>query len=540
MVTAFVVIFTVALIVMAGLVLDGGLALSAKVQAIDDAQAAARAGAQAIDIPLYRSTGQITLDPAQATADAERYLADAGHTGTVAVDRRAGHRDRHHQPAHPDPRPGRHRPPHRHGHRHGHRRARRRIRDPPRPDRQRARRPGAARRPGRPASRGRCGTSSAGPSRTTFPSAAQVGRALNRQGIPDQPSSTPSPWSSGSPGPSSSPPSPSKSPPPSPDATPPTSRSPGSSNRSPGASSPRSSSPASPSPPARATPAPGGATAGGPLCAARRRAGRHAVLTDATLTARTGPDTAAVATTAATQPPAPHCATSPPADADTYVVQRGDTLWGIAERELGDPLRWSEIYQLNEGRPQPGGVTLTDPHWIDPGWTLVLPATLPHHRLCTPPANAPTSPPEPTATDRDRRRPPPSPPPTTPTTSTPAAPTHPASTHHDHYHPSTASTRAEPVRLPSGSVVAGSFAAGVVATVAIGRLRRRHAYRYRPPRPGRDLTPPPLRPTLDRLTHASQDGTVEPESQQRRRRSSVSVQRRRAPPATRTSGDRHP
>ena len=85
MVTAFVVIFTLALVLMAGLVLDGGLALAAKVQAIDDAQAAARAGAQAIDIPTYRASGQITLDPAQATADAQRYLAAAGHTGTVSV-----------------------------------------------------------------------------------------------------------------------------------------------------------------------------------------------------------------------------------------------------------------------------------------------------------------------------------------------------------------------------------------------------------------------------------------------------------------------
>jgi hypothetical protein len=85
MVTAFVVVFTLAILVMAGLVLDGGLALSAKVQAIDDAQAAARAGAQAIDIPLYRSTGQITLDPTQATVDAERYLTGAGKTGTVQV-----------------------------------------------------------------------------------------------------------------------------------------------------------------------------------------------------------------------------------------------------------------------------------------------------------------------------------------------------------------------------------------------------------------------------------------------------------------------
>ena len=85
MVTAFVVIFTLALLVMAGLVLDGGLALAAKVQAIDDAQAAARAGAQAIDIPLYRATGQITLDPTEAAADADAYLARSGHTGTVTV-----------------------------------------------------------------------------------------------------------------------------------------------------------------------------------------------------------------------------------------------------------------------------------------------------------------------------------------------------------------------------------------------------------------------------------------------------------------------
>ncbi len=85
MVTAFVVIFTLALLAMAGLVLDGGLALSAKVRAIDDAQGAARAGAQAIDIPLYRSSGQITLDPAQAVADAQSFLAHAGVTGRVTV-----------------------------------------------------------------------------------------------------------------------------------------------------------------------------------------------------------------------------------------------------------------------------------------------------------------------------------------------------------------------------------------------------------------------------------------------------------------------
>lgn len=85
MVTAFVVIFTSALILLAGLVFDGGLTLAAKVQAIDEAQAAARAGAQALDLASYRATGQAVLDPVAATADAEAYLAATGHTGTVTV-----------------------------------------------------------------------------------------------------------------------------------------------------------------------------------------------------------------------------------------------------------------------------------------------------------------------------------------------------------------------------------------------------------------------------------------------------------------------
>ncbi len=84
-VTAFVVVFAFALVLLAGLVIDGGLTLAAKVRAIDEAQAAARAGAQAIDIPLFRSTGDIVLDPAAATQAAESYLAATGHTGTVSV-----------------------------------------------------------------------------------------------------------------------------------------------------------------------------------------------------------------------------------------------------------------------------------------------------------------------------------------------------------------------------------------------------------------------------------------------------------------------
>ena len=83
--TAFVVIFTLALLLVVGLVVDGGLTLAARVQATDEAQSAARAGAQAVDLPLYRATGQLVLDPAQADQAAQSYLAATGHQGTVKV-----------------------------------------------------------------------------------------------------------------------------------------------------------------------------------------------------------------------------------------------------------------------------------------------------------------------------------------------------------------------------------------------------------------------------------------------------------------------
>src|SRR6202035_3782558 len=85
MVTAFVVIFTFALLLLAGLVIDGGLTLATRVQAINEAQAAARAGAQQINLPLLRATGQVALQRDQAAQAAHTYLAATGHTGTVTV-----------------------------------------------------------------------------------------------------------------------------------------------------------------------------------------------------------------------------------------------------------------------------------------------------------------------------------------------------------------------------------------------------------------------------------------------------------------------
>jgi nucleoid-associated protein YgaU len=66
-----------------------------------------------------------------------------------------------------------------------------------------------------------------------------------------------------------------------------------------------------------------------------------------------------------------HAPGAPPGQ--TITVQRGDTLWDLAERHLGDGHRYTEILDLNLGRAQADGRALDDAHWIYPGWQLRLP-----------------------------------------------------------------------------------------------------------------------------------------------------------------------
>lgn len=203
----------------------------------------------------------------------------------------------------------------------------------------------------------------------------------------------------------------------------------------------------------------------------------------------------------------------PEARTTGYAVRRNDTLWGIAQEHLGDPLRWREIFALNQGRPQPDGSALTDPHWIRPGWTLLLPTQTPS---VTPPAGPASA----------SARPPAQPPPREPSIATPApipttdpaapstpppllaAPNHASANHSPS--PSTNGSHTngnqpEPpvaVSLPSGAIVSGAFAAGVLSAVALGRLRRRHGHQPGDPEPGRCLAAPALGPTIRRLGSA--------------------------------------
>lgn len=57
-----------------------------------------------------------------------------------------------------------------------------------------------------------------------------------------------------------------------------------------------------------------------------------------------------------------------------HTVAAGDTLWGIADEELGDGAKYDELLDASASITQPGGQHLSDPDLIQPGWTINVPA----------------------------------------------------------------------------------------------------------------------------------------------------------------------
>jgi len=77
--SVFVIGLFVMLMVVAGLVVDGGRAINARAALSDDAEQAARAGANRLDLVVLRDTGEVRIDPAAAEAEARDFLLVRGY-----------------------------------------------------------------------------------------------------------------------------------------------------------------------------------------------------------------------------------------------------------------------------------------------------------------------------------------------------------------------------------------------------------------------------------------------------------------------------
>lgn len=62
----------------------------------------------------------------------------------------------------------------------------------------------------------------------------------------------------------------------------------------------------------------------------------------------------------------------------SYTVQPGDSLWKIAQEQLGNGNDYPAIVALNNGRVMPDGTTFHTEGFLKPGWTLLLPSDRVH------------------------------------------------------------------------------------------------------------------------------------------------------------------
>ena len=177
-------------------------------------------------------------------------------------------------------------------------------------------------------------------------------------------------------------------------------------------------------------------------------------------------------------------------DGDAYTVRPGDSLWLVAQTELGSGTEWTALWTTNQDRPEPDAQVLDDPSLIRPGWTLDLP------RRPGPTSQAP--PPVPPARTPARLPQPPSGPPPAPAPSSsdsasarPPAPISqsPAQPDHGGLRPGS-----EDVLVPIGLLGAG----GTMLAIGIAASLRRRAHRRSSQLPV-GAAPPPPSPELDDL-----------------------------------------
>jgi len=181
------------------------------------------------------------------------------------------------------------------------------------------------------------------------------------------------------------------------------------------------------------------------------------------------------------------------------IVEPRDCLWDIAERHLGDGMRYREIFELNKGRTQPDGAALRIESLIQPGWQLHLPPDAVNvdrviHRPATEPNAPKASPAPPRTTDREPGRSAPAPPADRiARDAPPAAPAPPATVPSvPTSEPAAAAPTAAPVDEQAAEdrwveVLGGTLLAGLLLLW----VQRAQARQFRFRRPGRTVPPTP-------------------------------------------------
>jgi DNA-binding SARP family transcriptional activator len=198
---------------------------------------------------------------------------------------------------------------------------------------------------------------------------------------------------------------------------------------------------------------------------------------------------------------ADHLASVPPSQPGTVVVRAPhygihDSLWRIADRELGDGTRWITIWDHNKGQLQTDGHVFTNPNLINPGWTLQLPDT---PRMSPPPP--PNHDHDHEADKRDIDHPGPSlvPPPITPPLASSPPATMPSP------QPTTAPHHGTGITVATGAFVSLGLAAAISAALMSIAVWRRRRYRIGS-RDRADLAQP-IAPVVRALRIAHQQAT---------------------------------
>ena len=165
-----------------------------------------------------------------------------------------------------------------------------------------------------------------------------------------------------------------------------------------------------------------------------------------------------------------------------HIVSRGEWLSTIAADKLGDASRFKEIFEASKDIIQPDGDRLTDPNLIKPGWILTIPG-----QERAPEADIPTEHEEaPPSLPDDGAEPEP----VEPEQPAPEASTDPPpSTDHDPQPDENDAAEADGI---PGWLLPGLSGAGVIlAAGLLAAIRRHQRTQLRHRRPGHVVTPPP-------------------------------------------------